>query len=237
VPQLFCERRCPRWEWSTARHANSRAILSGRSQARKCTRRNRGAANLVNLRANGQGSAKKAAQSVRRCSHLRAKCWSERGDSNSRPLAPEASALPGCATLRPTVRLDDDSICRQADNLRRGRYSEGLRAGQAGPEAVTLVRACPRIRSGGRRNPSLRLLHRPSVVGSGRRDDKRPACSHVLAAVDVQLGAVDIARLLRAEEIDGLGHFLGLAETAERDLLLHDLVGAGREDRRVDLTR
>ena len=30
--------------------------------------------------------------------------WSERGDSNSRPLAPEASALPGCATLRPTVR-------------------------------------------------------------------------------------------------------------------------------------
>ena len=31
--------------------------------------------------------------------HLRE--WSERGDSNSRPLAPEASALPGCATLRP----------------------------------------------------------------------------------------------------------------------------------------
>ena len=30
--------------------------------------------------------------------------WSERGDSNSRPLAPEASALPGCATLRPTSR-------------------------------------------------------------------------------------------------------------------------------------
>ena len=28
--------------------------------------------------------------------------WSERGDSNPRPLAPEASALPGCATLRPT---------------------------------------------------------------------------------------------------------------------------------------
>jgi hypothetical protein len=32
------------------------------------------------------------------------KCWSERRDSNSRPLAPEASALPGCATLRPTCR-------------------------------------------------------------------------------------------------------------------------------------
>ena len=28
--------------------------------------------------------------------------WSGRGDSNSRPLAPEASALPGCATPRRT---------------------------------------------------------------------------------------------------------------------------------------
>src|SRR5262245_4559145 len=27
--------------------------------------------------------------------------WSEWGDLNSRPLAPHASALPGCATLRP----------------------------------------------------------------------------------------------------------------------------------------
>jgi hypothetical protein len=31
--------------------------------------------------------------------------WSEREDSNLRPLAPEASALPGCATLRQTVSL------------------------------------------------------------------------------------------------------------------------------------
>ena len=31
--------------------------------------------------------------------------WSERGDSNSRPLAPEASALPGCATLRQFLKF------------------------------------------------------------------------------------------------------------------------------------
>jgi hypothetical protein len=29
--------------------------------------------------------------------------WSERRDSNSRPSAPKADALPGCATLRLTV--------------------------------------------------------------------------------------------------------------------------------------
>ena len=58
---------------------------------------------------------KKRAQSVRRCSHLRAKCWSERGDSNSRPLAPEASALPGCATLRPTSAEPVQARCRSAD--------------------------------------------------------------------------------------------------------------------------
>jgi hypothetical protein len=31
---------------------------------------------------------------------LRASCWSGRQDSNLRPLAPHASALPGCATSR-----------------------------------------------------------------------------------------------------------------------------------------
>ncbi len=31
--------------------------------------------------------------------------WSEREDSNLRPPAPEAGALPGCATLRPMLRV------------------------------------------------------------------------------------------------------------------------------------
>ena len=38
------------------------------------------------------------------------KNWSEREDLNLRPLAPEASALPGCATLRPTIRTANNLI-------------------------------------------------------------------------------------------------------------------------------
>jgi hypothetical protein len=38
------------------------------------------------------------------------KGWSEWGDSNSRPPAPEAGALPGCATLR----LNEADVYRQA---------------------------------------------------------------------------------------------------------------------------
>ena len=60
------------------------------------------------------------------CARL-AKEWSEREDSNLRPLAPEASALPGCATLRPTVSLNLGLFCFNArDRGRRadGRYSD-----------------------------------------------------------------------------------------------------------------
>ena len=89
-PHVFS---CPRREWWAARHANPRAISSRRSQARKYTRR-AGVQqfSLGQLACEWPGVRKKAAQSIRRCSHLRAKCWSERGDSNSRPLAPEVSA-------------------------------------------------------------------------------------------------------------------------------------------------
>src|SRR6185503_1282484 len=73
-------------------------------------------------------------------------------------------------------------------------------------------------------------------IGAGLAPFARVA-SHVLAAVDVQLGAVDVARLVGAQEIDGLGHFLGLAEALQGDLLLHDLLGARREDGGVDLAR
>ena len=53
--------------------------------------------------------------------------------------------------------------------------------------------------------------------------------SHVLAAVDVDLGAGDVAGLLRAQIIDGLGDLFGQAETAQRNRL-HQLVGARRQD-------
>ncbi len=66
------------------------------------------------------------------------------------------------------------------------------------------------------------------------RQSDRPARSDMLAAVDMELGAIHIARLLGAKEIDGLGHLLGLAEAAERNLLLDDLLGAGRKDGGID---
>ena len=57
----------------------------------------------------------------------------------------------------------------------------------------------------------------------------------MLPAVDVEFGAVHVARLIGAEEIDRAGDFLGVAEAAHRDLLADDALCAGREDRRVDL--
>src|SRR5437588_10489878 len=40
--------------------------------------------------------------------------WSERRDSNSRPSAPHADALPGCATLRPGYLWRRDRSYRRA---------------------------------------------------------------------------------------------------------------------------
>jgi hypothetical protein len=45
--------------------------------------------------------------------------WSERKDSNLRPLAPHASALPGCATPRKTM-----SIAEPGKNFFKLSYSE-----------------------------------------------------------------------------------------------------------------
>ena len=57
------------------------------------------------------------------------KNWSEWGDSNSRPPAPEAGALPGCATLR----MAEGVVYRQArqapqQSLRRALARGGRRA-------------------------------------------------------------------------------------------------------------
>src|SRR5262249_27251789 len=47
--------------------------------------------------------------------------WSEWGDLNSRPPAPEAGALPGCATLR----LNEADVYRQAPSAPQPRASRG----------------------------------------------------------------------------------------------------------------
>jgi hypothetical protein len=52
----------------------------------------------------------------------------------------------------------------------------------------------------------------------------------MLAAIDVQLGAVDIARLVGAQEIDGLGHLLGEPEPAHGNIG-DELLGPRRGDK------
>jgi len=61
--------------------------------------------------------------------------------------------------------------------------------------------------------------------------------SDVLAAIDVNFRAVDVARLVRAEEIDGLRHLRRGAKPAERHLGFNQLRRSGGEDGGVDLAR
>src|SRR5204863_2577404 len=65
---------------------------------------------------------------------------------------------------------------------------------------------------------------------------RRPS-SYVLAAVDVDLGAVHVGRGVGAQHVDDLGDLVGGAETVHRDLMRDDLLGAGREDCGIDLAR
>ncbi len=58
---------------------------------------------------------------------------------------------------------------------------------------------------------------------------------NVLTAVDVNLRAVHIGGRFGAQHVDDFRHFVRLAETLQRNLFLDDLVGAGRQDRGVDL--
>ena len=51
--------------------------------------------------------------------------WSGRGDLNSGPLAPEASALPGCATPRPRKPLYTMRVRRLQERGARGMDSHG----------------------------------------------------------------------------------------------------------------
>ena len=69
----------------------------------------------------------------------------------------------------------------------------------------------------------------------------RPTCqiliSDPLAAVNVHLGPAEIQRLARTQEEQQVRHLARLAQPAHRDFPLHDLLGARRQDRRVDLAR
>ena len=58
--------------------------------------------------------------------------------------------------------------------------------------------------------------------------------SHMLAAVDVNLGTVHVRARVRAQHVNDLGDLVGRAEPLHRNLL-DDLLGSGREDGGVDL--
>ena len=79
----------------------------------------------------------------------------------------------------------------------------------------------------------------PAAGRDGRmRQHLVPAASgklNMLPAVDVEFGAVHVARLIGAEKVDRLGDFLRFAEAAQGYLLVDDAVGARRQDCGVDL--
>ena len=66
--------------------------------------------------------------------------------------------------------------------------------------------------------------------------DLKPASSHVLPARDVDLGAVRVDDPVPVSGASMLvGDLIGRAEPMRRDIVLDDLLGAGGEDRGVDL--
>jgi hypothetical protein len=57
-----------------------------------------------------------AAARQKRCIGSKLEKWSERRDSNPRPLVPQTSALPGCATLRLGTGIRSSVFCGQEQN-------------------------------------------------------------------------------------------------------------------------
>src|SRR5690242_8285327 len=98
--------------------------------------------------------------------------WSERRDSNPRPLPPQSSALPGCATLR-----------RQAGYTTSDAAVKGLRGPTpfdrecvAPPQDRSARAAVPRHRSASARARSPRLAARPrSAQPASARPRPSPA--------------------------------------------------------------
>ena len=77
------------------------------------------------------------------------------------------------------------------------------------------------------------------LTGSGgrlREHERENFFSHMLAAVDVNLGAVHVRARVGAQHVNDLGDLVGRAEPLHRNLL-DDLLGAGRENGGVDLAR
>src|SRR6266545_8225774 len=98
------------------------------------------------------------------------------------------------------------------------------------PDGPSSVRNSPRSMS--RSSPSTTGVT-PSYVLLMRT--KRTIGLDMLAAVDRDLGAGNVRRARRAQEIDQVGGLLDRAEPTHRYVAVDDRGRARREDRRVDL--
>src|SRR5262249_29055987 len=85
--------------------------------------------------------------------------------------------------------------------------------------------------------PSMPLQSIPNRCGCASLAVVTRGASDMLTAVDVDLGAVDVGRRLRAQRVDHARNFVGRAKPAERNLRNDLFRGAGRENRGVDLAR
>ena len=105
--------------------------------------------------------------------------WSEREDSNLRPPAPEAGALPGCATLRPWRRgyrvsrplARGIGRCGSAVLMARPRPAQERRRGSPLRQGRGRVAPCPLLM--GPPNAGLRRKYRKGRVEATRIEMRR----------------------------------------------------------------
>lgn len=121
-------------------------------------------------RPRGARSSARSAKAVRclECSPIQQRLWSERPDSNRRPLDPQSSALPSCATLRTAATIEtsgDRATPRDAGStlatsahpaarLSRGAPPSGRGRGRGAGREVPRVRTAARTAPCGARSTS-----------------------------------------------------------------------------------
>ncbi len=59
----------------------------------------------------------------------------------------------------------------------------------------------------------------------------------MLPSVDVNFRAIDIRRRFGGKEVDRMRHLGRIAESVQRDIMVHNFVCARRQNRRVNLAR
>jgi len=201
------------------------------------------ATNLLPAASSPKDEAPDRPENVRKIRGLQ---WSGRLDLNQRPLAPQASALPGCATPRHCPRQLWGSLARAVE------VSPGPRAvnAQSPPDRAALCLTEGRCSSGAVRGIQRVLQHLRGTEGqhAARADLDLlaglgvAADARALLADDevAEAGELDLLALLE-RVLDGVEHHLddlGALLLGEPDLLAHALdhvgLGHGHDDNRTD---